>query len=270
MRSFDGISPEQIQAILPQLSRVELLQLEAYLERKKQDDIVERISRRIVSKKNGLDDAGPMYFLRNFTKTENYHAEKQGLQPKMPFPYKPHVAGEWDYLDWLMYYMLDSYTNSYDLYVPKTREMSTSWEAVGYSFWSAQFFPSVQVLAQSEKDEKAKGLVKYANILYENQPQWLKNRFPLKRGDAGTTQKIEWANGSSFIGVPQGERQAASYHPTIYLSDESAHQVAWKSTVNIVKPVARQVICISSAAFSEFGIAVDPSLAVEYPIEATA
>lgn len=264
MKEFSDFSPEEIRKILPKLSRSDLIKLEAALERKKQDDIVERISLRIVRKSGGLDDAGPMYFLRNFTKTENYHADKQGLQPKMPFPYKPQIAGEWDYLDWLMHYMLDSYKNDYDLYVPKTREMATSWEAVGYAFWSCEFFPNVQVLAQSEKDEKAKGLVKYANILYENQPAWMKERFPLKRGrDEGTTQKIEWANGSSFIGVPQGERQAASYHPTIYISDEAAHQPAWKSTINIVKPVARQVICISSAAFSDFGIAVDPSLAVE-------
>lgn len=204
-----------------------------------------------------------MYFLRQFTKTVNYHADKQGLPSLAPFPYRPYVAGEWDYLDHSIYYMLDSYQQGYDLYIPKSREMITSWLAVGYAFWVCQFFPNTEVLAQSEKDKKAKGLIKYANVLYSNQDEWLKHRFPLKRGDEGTMEKIEWANGSSFIGVPQGERQAASYHPTIYISDEAAHQPAWKSTINIVKPVARQVICISSAAFSDFGIAVDPSLAVE-------
>jgi len=32
---------------------------------------------------------GPMYWLRNWTKTENYQWRDQGLNPVAPFPYKP-------------------------------------------------------------------------------------------------------------------------------------------------------------------------------------
>jgi len=257
-------SPDLLPAIIEQLSPEEQAELYAHLEAEQHDDIIARCSERIVA-----HDRGPMWWLRNWTKTENFHWQKQGLEPKAPFPYKLHPErtahgeqSDWDYLDWGMFYLLDSYEKGYDLYWPKTREMVTSWLVMGYIAWSTQFFPNVQALGQSEKDEKAQGLVKYANTLHDNQPEWMKARFPLKRGDSGTAHKIERANGSEVIGVPQGERQVASYHPTIYFNDESAHQPAWKATVNIVKPVAKQIICVSSAAMSDFGIECDPSLAV--------
>ena len=37
---------------------------------------------------------GPMYWLRNWTKTENYQWRDQGLNPVAPFPYKPWPKGE--------------------------------------------------------------------------------------------------------------------------------------------------------------------------------
>jgi hypothetical protein len=246
---------------LPEDTQDEFL---ALLEAESRDDIDRRCGERVVE-----HDRGPMYWLRTLTKTKNFHWQKQGLtaeQSVAPFPFWKHpnaiVKPEWDYLDWLMFYMLDSFEQGYDLYVPKARQMLTSWEAVGYVTWSCQFFPNVQAVGQSEKDDKAQGLIAYANALYENQPEWLRLRHPLKRGDSGTQHEIQWANGSEFIAVPQGERQTASYHPTIFFSDEAAHQPAWKATINIVKPVAKQVVCVSSAAFSEFGLSCDPSLAL--------
>lgn len=257
-------SPDLLPAIIEQLSPEEQAELYAHLEAEQHDDIITRCSERVVA-----HDRGPMFWLRNWTKTENYHWEKQGLEPKAPFPYKPYPPEllasynvpadklDWDYLDWGMSFLLLSYETGKPLNLPKTREMITSWLVMGYIAWSTQFFPNIQALCQSEKDEKAQGLVKYANILHDNQPEWMKARFPLRRGDSGTAHKIERANGSEVIGAPQGERQVASYHPTIYFNDESAHQPAWKSTVDIVRPVAKQIISVSSAAFSDFGIACE-------------
>lgn len=221
-------------------------------------------AKRIVSHSEGV-----MYWLRNHTRTENYHWEAQGLQPKEPFPYKPFTEAyliansvpreRWhlDYLDVTMEAILASFQEDKKkkkpLYIAKTREMLTSWLVVGYITWACQFFPNIEAVGQSEKDDKAQGLIKYANILYDNQEGWLKQRHPLKRGDTGTKHIIEWANGSSFTAIPQGERQTASKHPTIYFNDESAHQPAWEATINVVKPVAKQIICVSSAAASRFG-----------------
>jgi hypothetical protein len=203
-------------------------------------------------------DRGPMFWLRNLTKTTNFHWQDQGLtqeQSISPFPYRPFVGGEWDYQDWLMHYLLRAFKLRKALYVPKTRQMMTSWEVVGYIMWSCQFFPNVQALAQSEKDDKAKGLVEYANALYDNQEPWLKRRFPLTRGESGTQHSIQFAHNSGFTALPQGSRQMASFHPTIYFNDESAHQPEWGATVDIVRPACKHIICVSSAAYSEFGLA---------------
>jgi hypothetical protein len=257
-------SPDLLPAIIEQLSPEEQAELHAHLEADQHDDIIARCSERVVA-----HDRGPMWWLRKHTKTTNFHWDKQGLPPKAPFPYKPYPPEllasynvpaerlEWDYLDWVMSYLLLSYETGKPLNIPKTREMMTSYTVVGYCGWMCQFFPNIEAVGQSEKDDKAKGLVAYANALYENQPEWLKARNPLARGDVGTQHEICWANGSKFIAVPQGERQTASHHPTIYFNDESAHQPAWKSTVDIVRPVAKQIISVSSAAFSDFGIACE-------------
>lgn len=276
---YKEYSPEELPAILDSLSPEELAEMERILVADEQDEIVKRCSERVVA-----HDRGPMYFLREITKTDNFHYDKQGLPPKAPFPYKPHgvdfphkTSGqpdwyglraiehkEWDYLDHVMNGLLGSYDLGKPIYIPKSREMLTSWLVVGYIFWMCQFFHNVEVIAQSEKDDKAKGLITYANCLYTNQPDWMKKRFPLVRGDEGTQHEIAWKHTSRFLATPQGERQSASYHPTIWFNDESAHQAAWKSAVNIVKPVAKQVICISSAAFSDFGHACEsPGVANE-------
>jgi hypothetical protein len=91
---------------------------------------------------------GPMYWLRNWTKTENYQWRDQGLDPVAPFPYKPWPRGSCriefeglrqvfnhdltdddppDYLDVAMGYLM----SSKELNIPKTREMMTSWLVVG-------------------------------------------------------------------------------------------------------------------------------------------
>lgn len=228
-------------------------------------DIIRRCSERVVA-----HDRGPMYWLRNWTKTENFQWQAQGLQPKEPFPYKPYqpelLAGygipperlDWDYLDWVM----DSFLTEPEVYVPKTREMLTSWLAVGFITWDCQFSPSTGWVGQSETDLKAQGNIKYANILYDNQPDWLRARFPLKHGQSGTLHKIEWAQGSWYRAVPQGERQLASDHPKGYFNDESAHQPAWEATKDIAKPAVRQSIHVSSAAPSRFFDLCDPGSAV--------
>lgn len=215
-------------------------------------------------------DKGVMYWLRNWTKTENHQWEAQGSEPEAPFPYKPHpdASTDWDYLDWVMSYILEdlksvSTGNKPMLYVPKCREMMTSWIVCAFITWHCQFFQAIGWLGQSEKDDKAQGLIKYANTLYKNQPEWMKARFPLKRNvEEGTKHRVDWANGSWFKSLAQGERQSASDHPHGWFNDESAHQPTWKAALNITKPAVKQIICVSSAAMSDFGIECDPSQAV--------
>jgi hypothetical protein len=211
---------------------------------------------------------GPMYWLRKVTKTENYQWKEQGLPPvdhfplkpipganvdlkALPFPHELTLDDPPDYLDIAMGYLLMTLP---ELLVPKTREMLTSWLVVGFITWFCQFYPKIEWVGQSEDDDKAQGLIKYANILYREQPDWLKARFPLKRGSAeGTLHRIEWAHGSLFIGVPSGTRKLASKHPHGYFNDETAHQEAAEETIDVARPAVKQIICVSSAAPSSFG-----------------
>lgn len=220
--------------------------------------------------------AGPMYWLREWTKTENYQWQAQGLEAVMPFPYRPYRDKEIaekaiayirkelgveceltpddppDYLDLTMAVFLSPKVKHSRW--PKSREMMTSWSAVGFITWHCQFHGPTEWVSQSEDDRKAQGLIKYGNILYTNQPDWMRALHPLKRGDEGTLHDIEWANGSTYTALPAGPRKLASFHPHGYFSDECAHQAGYKATMDAVMPAVRQTIGISSAGPGEFAI----------------
>jgi hypothetical protein len=188
--------------------------------------------------------AGPMYWLRNLTRTFNFHWQQQGRLPEEPFPFKPftgrsidvaslpfkHEFGRGipcptckqhgfqyctpDYLDVLIGFMLftKDIAKHDELWIPKSREMLTSWSAVGYVTWHCQFRPQIEWIGQSEDDLKAMGNIKYSNALYSNQPDWMKAMHPLASGAEGTSHKIEWATGSLFRALPSGVRKFASSH----------------------------------------------------------
>lgn len=226
-----------------------------------QEDIVARCREGVAS-----HDRGPLLWLRKYTATENYHWKEQGLDPVSPFPYWPFTDRKLDlsalpfphdfteddppdYLDVVMGYLLTSKT----IFIPKTREMMTSWLVTGYLTWMCQFFEKTEWASQSEDDLKAQGLTKYSNLLFTNQPLWLRERYPLKHGEEGTLHKIEWANGSSFIAMPAGQRKLASRHPYGYLLDEAAHIPAAEATTNIAMPAVKQIVEISSVGPGWFG-----------------
>ena len=206
---------------------------------------------------------GPMLWLRHLTKTENYHWKEQGLRPVAPFPYWPFRDRKIDlellrtqfphdftdndppdYLDVVMGFLMTKKV----LFIAKSRELMTSWLVTGYITWMCQFTEKMEWVSQSEDDLKAQGLIKYSNILYTNQPDWFRKRYPLLRGNEGTSHKIEWANGSSFIAMASGERKLASRHPYGYFLDEAAHIPAAEATINIAMPAVKRIIAVSSVA----------------------
>lgn len=257
------------------LSPEERIEVVAILENKEHDFEVDLCRKKVIS-----HSAGPMYWLRSVTKTDNFQWLAQNLPPKAPFPYRPHDVKSYDVENCLRF--IDSLKCDHDLSladppdymdvvmaviltqdevgVPKTREMMTSWLAVGYITWMIQFIDNVEWISQSEKQDKAAGLIQYANSLYTNQPDWMRARFPLKRGTEGTMLEIEFAHNSKFTALPQGERQMASAHPYGYFMDEAAHLAAAQATHDIAKPACRQVIMVSSPAPGWFGEVCDPSI----------
>lgn len=181
----------------------------------------------------------PLYWVQNWTLTENPKYLEQKLSFKAPFPRKAYFTP--------LFLALQKYNR---LFIPKSREMITSWSVMAYVTNKAQWHKAF-VIVQTEAEGKVIDLVKYCRILYENQPQWMKDRHPLKQEPSQTS--VEWQSGGRILGIPKGENKVRLYHPTIYVMDEAAFLPEAAQCYDAAHPVADQIIAISSAGPGWFG-----------------
>lgn len=180
-----------------------------------------------------------LHWAQNWTKTENPHYLEQGREYRARFPHKSYFNVLFRYL-----------SENERIFVPKTREMVTSWSVMAYAAHRAQWFKA-EVVVQTDSEDKAKELVGYAECLYRNQEPWLKERHPIA-GEASQLS-IEWRDGGRVFGIPKGEHKIRMYHPTIYVMDEAAFLPEAEQCYNAAHPVAKQIIAISSAGPGWFG-----------------
>jgi hypothetical protein len=144
------------------------------------------------------------------------------------------------------------------LFIPKTREMMTSWEVMGYAGWLCCWQPGSQVICQADKEDKAWGLANYVRILYRNSEDWVKREWgTLVRGEDGGGH-LKWSNGSELIAVPSGESQIRFYHPAVYIMDEAAKLPEAEQCYGAASLVCQQIIAISSAAPGWFANECEP------------
>ena len=181
----------------------------------------------------------PLEWAQNWTQTENPHYLQQGLEWKARFPRKAYFR-----------VLFDALKSETRLFVPKSREMMTSWCVMVYGAHAAQW-SKAEVIVQTESEEKAKRLISYAECLYRNQELWLKQMHPLKAEPSQLG--MEWAAGGKLFGIPKGENKIRMYHPTIYIMDEAAFLPEAEQCYNAAQPVAKQIIAISSAGPGWFG-----------------
>jgi len=81
----------------------------------------------------------------------------------------------------------------------------------------------VEVLFQSQTEEKAAELVDYAKILYSRQDQDLKKLYPLDAPLAKQSRlELNFRRGNRIVGIPHGADKIRSYHPTALFIDEAA------------------------------------------------
>src|SRR5207248_315206 len=81
--------------------------------------------------------------------------------------------------------------------IEKSRDMMLSWLCVGLFTHAAMTTPGIEVLFQSQKEDKAFALVEYAKALYDLQSPQLQKAFPLARSlQAMADGVLEFANGS--------------------------------------------------------------------------
>jgi hypothetical protein len=131
----------------------------------------------------------------------------------------------------------------------KSRDMMLSWACVAYFTLNAMKVPQRGVIFQTQKADKAEQLVGYAKCLYEHQPAWLREAFPLTKPLRQQPKLgLHFAHGGSVIGIPGGANQIRSYHPWGYLNDESSFQRdAGECYAEAVSVVRGKIVFNSSA-----------------------
>ena len=115
-----------------------------------------------------------------------------------------------------------------------------------------------EVLFQSQKEDKAAELVEYAKTLYEQKDEALKRQFPLAKPlKEQAALKLEFANGSRIVGIPEGADQIRSFHPWGLLKDEAAFQPEAGEAYDAAVPVCQKIIVVSSAGPGWFAVFVN-------------
>lgn len=185
-----------------------------------------------------------LYWAQTWTKTENPHYAEEGREFAAPFPKKSYFKVLFDALE------ANRSAEVPSIFIPKTRQMITSWSVMVYAAHRAQWFKS-EVIVQTDSEDKAMELVGYAECLYRHQPDWLKAMHPLD-GEASNLN-IGWKDGGRVHGIPKGVNKIRLYHPTIYVMDEAAFLPEAQVCYDAAQPVCRQIIGISSAGPGWFG-----------------
>lgn len=180
----------------------------------------------------------PLIWMQNYTETRDSHwREHRAKSPYRKFP-------EYEYLRLLM----DGVKRHQHIFIEKSRNMLLSWLCVGYFTHAAMTTEGIDVLFQSQKEDKAFELVDYAKTLYDRQDPELQEAFPLKKELKNMADgELLFANGSRIVGIPGGADQIRSYHPWGLFMDEAAFMPEAGDSYNNALPVCKKIIVLSSA-----------------------
>src|SRR5437660_6652080 len=187
--------------------------------------------------------ADPLIWLQNHAQTKDSHWREAGAPScYRSFPDKPHFRP-----------IVEAFQSEPVLFVEKSRDMMLSWLCVGLFTHAAMTIPGIEVLFQSQKEEKAFELVGYAKTLYQKQDETIRKAYPLKKWKqpAGV---LEFAHGSRIIGIPGGGDQIRSYHPWGLFQEEAAFMPEAGEAYDHAVPVCQKIVVVSSAGpgwFSE-------------------
>jgi transposase-like protein len=180
--------------------------------------------------------ADSLRWLQTGTKTKDSHWQEHGAEsPYRPFP-------QWPYFRVL----LEDFERERPYFVEKSRDMLISWFFVGIFTHKAMTTPGIEILFQSQKQEKANELIEYAKILYEQSDDAIKKAYPLMTGPQAASE-LTFGNGSRIIAIPGGGDQIRSYHPWGLLMDEAAFMPEGSEAFDNALSVCKKVVVISSA-----------------------
>jgi hypothetical protein len=157
--------------------------------------------------------ADPLYWLQHHTQTKDPHWREVGApSPYRAFPDKPYFRP-----------IIDALLREQILFCAKSRDLMLSWLFVGFFTHDCMTNPGVEVLFQSQTEEKAAELVDYAKCLYDRQDDDIKALYPLAQALAKQSSlELNFRDGNRIVGIPHGADKIRSYHPTALLIDEAA------------------------------------------------
>ncbi|HEY6351992.1 MAG TPA: transposase [Candidatus Angelobacter sp.] len=211
---------------------VEANEIQAEAERRKQDQL-----RRTLDRVEHMT-ADPLIWLQKYTETKDSHWREQGAtSPYRPFPDYPYFRP-----------LMDSFIGDQHVFIGKSRNMMLSWLCVGFFAHAAMTTEGIDILFQSQKEDKAFELVDYAKTLYDRQWPELQEAFPLKKELKNMADgELLFKNGSRILGIPGGADQIRSYHPWGLFMDEAAFMPEAADSYNNALPVCKKIIVLSSA-----------------------
>lgn len=183
--------------------------------------------------------AHPYTWATEFTETYDEHWSSNGRSsPYGPFPRSPYMQPLFEVL-----------MREPIVFCEKSRTMMLSWACVAYLLWEAMRTPMCGILFQCQKEDKVIQLLDYAKCLWERQPSFLKEAFPLARPlHRQPSVELEFSNGAYIHGIPGGADQIRSFHPWGYLLDEAAFVTeAGECYEEAISAVRGKIILNSSA-----------------------
>ena len=111
----------------------------------------------------------PLHWLQNHTKTKDPHWREAGAKsPHRPFPDKPYFQPT-----------LEVFQQEPVVFVVKSRDLMLSWLTVGFFTHACMTTAGIEVLFQSQTEEKAAELISYAKCLYDNSDDDIREACPL-------------------------------------------------------------------------------------------
>lgn len=211
--------------------------------------------------------SSPIWWMRNATKTFDKHWMEKGLtSPLNSFPPDPYLDQMMEFLcadnAWLSEHGCPpDVAGKKRRSIEKSREVMATWGVIAWAVWLCQKNPQQQVLIQSQNQDKADEVIEYAKTLWKLQPDWLKE--VVERGEDGEINgwcgklsqrfqdfpksRIAWEQGSEIVSIPQGGDQARSYHPTVYIMDESGFQPEGEDSLPNAELVCSTLVAMSTA-----------------------
>jgi hypothetical protein len=178
-------------------------------------------------------------WLQHHTETKDPHWREDGApSPYRPFPTKPYFRP-----------ILEAIQRESVIFVSKSRDLMLSWLVVGYFTHQCMTTPGIEVLMQSQTEEKAAELIDYAKCLYDRSDTDVRKDHPV----AVPTDKQSWlelafANHSRLVGLPHGASKIRSYHPTALFIDEAAFVPDAGQSFDEAVAACQKIVVVSSAA----------------------